>query len=178
MARAIACTAAARRPLWQRAPLRHRTRRVQPPPPPAAIRTPQPPRCVGQDDGLLGAGRSHQVQHPRHALPAHVHAKSDLGHAHMGVSGHHAKVQRDRQRHAAAKASMAPIRWGGREAAPSIRKRARQRLQNPITIPCSPSSGLGIRATPVSHKSTQQWRPMCAGQRCHPGPVRGHAEIA
>jgi hypothetical protein len=56
---------------------------------------------VGQDHGLLGAGRSHQVQHPWHALPAHVHAEPDLGHAHMGVSGHHAKVQRDRQRHAA-----------------------------------------------------------------------------
>ena len=44
------------------------------------------------------------MQHARHALPAHVHAKADLGHAHVGVAGHDPEIQRHRQRHAAADA--------------------------------------------------------------------------
>ena len=42
------------------------------------------------------------MQHAGNALPAHIHAKADFGHADMGVAGHDPKVQRDRQRHAAA----------------------------------------------------------------------------
>jgi len=57
---------------------------------------------VGQDHGLLGARRSDQVQHARHALPAHVHAEPDLGHPHMGVTRHDAEVERDCERKAAA----------------------------------------------------------------------------
>lgn len=38
--------------------------------------------------------------------------------------------------------------------------------------------GLTGRDALVSQKSTQRWWPMCEGQRCHPGPVHGHAETA
>ena len=44
------------------------------------------------------------MQHARNALPAHVHAEPDLGHPQMGVAGHDAKIQRHRQRDAAADA--------------------------------------------------------------------------
>ena len=57
---------------------------------------------VGQDHRLLGARRTHQVQHARHALPAHVHAEPDLGHAHMAAAAHDAEIERDRERDAAA----------------------------------------------------------------------------
>ena len=59
---------------------------------------------VGQDHRLLGPRRSDQVQHARHALPAHVHAEPDFGHPHMRVASHHAKIQRYRQRNPAADA--------------------------------------------------------------------------
>jgi len=44
------------------------------------------------------------MQHARYALPAHVHAEPDLGHPQMGITGHDAEVQGDRQRDAAADA--------------------------------------------------------------------------
>ena len=48
--------------------------------------------------------RSDQMQHARDALPAHVHAETDFGHADMRVPGHDAKIQRHRQCDAAADA--------------------------------------------------------------------------
>jgi len=65
-------------------------------------RLPGADALVGQDHGLLGAGGSDQMKHARDALPAHVHAEPDLGHPQMRVISHHAKIQRDRERHAAA----------------------------------------------------------------------------
>ena len=59
---------------------------------------------VGQDHRLFGSSRSDQMQHAWNALPAHVHAEANLGHAQMGVAAHDPKIQRDRQRHAAADA--------------------------------------------------------------------------
>jgi len=55
-------------------------------------------------------GPVHQMQHARDALPAHIHAETDFARG-CGVSGYDAKIQRYRQRDAAAdaKPSMAPM---------------------------------------------------------------------
>ena len=52
---------------------------------------------ISHDDRLLRARKPHQMQHTRHAQPAHIHAKPNLGHTNMGVGSHNAEVQRHGQ---------------------------------------------------------------------------------
>ncbi len=44
---------------------------------------------IGEDHRLFGSRRPHHMQHARNALPAHVHAESDFGNAHMCRPAHH-----------------------------------------------------------------------------------------
>jgi hypothetical protein len=53
---------------------------------------------VGQDHRLLGPRRADQVDHTRHALPTHVHAKPDFGHPQVRVARHDPEIQSHRQR--------------------------------------------------------------------------------